>query len=551
MKPQEKTFLSFIKAGKMKTGKMLKSWLFWWNARIAGRSRQILLSIIKTISLWKLAERWSAFSVKFRKGLIADGKFISAAFKTVSVESGKILKNCLFWWNAKIPGSVRTVLFLFVSALLLSGTLQTYLLQKGNLLMVEINDIPLGLISSEDSLNEILSTLEDEASDYYRRPVKAEEEVTFTEVFLPLDKEEPEKISDQLRSMLSYKVGARMVSVNGKDLLPLGSEDDVALLYELLATAYTPIGGNVKLEDVQMDEEISTYEYYCYPEDISDAETLAAILLRGTDRREVYFVSRGDSLWKIARENSLSVDELKDANPQIQGDKLHIGDEINLIVPEPMVKVYTVERLTIEEKIPFTTKYVNDNSLWKMQTEILEAGEYGIKEVIYQISRENGVETSRTILTERIAKEPKEQLVAQGTADIPSRGTGGFIWPIGGGGGRISSGYGWRSGGFHAGVDILAKKGTPILAADSGVVVFSGWDAGYGNCVVIFHGHYYTRYGHNSENKVSNGQAVNKGDVIGNVGMTGHATGYHVHFEVRTGGIYGKTINPLDFFSTK
>ena len=551
MKPQKKQSMSFIETGKTEINKILKSWLFWWNAKIAGRSRQVLLLVIKTIALWKIAERWSSFSAKLRKGLADDGRFISAAFNTVSVEYKKITKNCLFWWNAKITGPARTVLFLFVSALLLSGILQTYLLQKGNLLMVEVNNIPLGLISSEESLNEILSTLEDEASDYYMRPVKAEEEVTLTEVFLPLDKEEPDKISAQLRNMLSYRVAARMVSVNGKDVLPLSSEDDVALLYEIMASAYTPTGGNVKLEDVQMDEEITTYEYFCYPEDITDAETLAAILLRGTDRTEIYFVSRGDSLWKIARENSLSVDELKDANPQIQGDKLQIGDEINLIVPEPMVNVFTVERLTIEEKIPFTTTHVNDDSLWKMQTQILETGEFGIKEVVYQVSRENGVETSRTILKEQVVKEPKEQIVAQGTAAIPSRGTGAFIWPITGGGGRISSGYGWRSGSFHAGVDICANKGTPIVAADSGVVVFSGWDAGYGNCVVIYHGNYYTRYGHNTENKVSNGQAVTRGDVIASVGCTGRASGYHVHFEVRTGGIYGRTINPLDFFSTK
>ena len=183
-----------------------------------------------------------------------------------------------------------------------------------------------------------------------------------------------------------------------------------------------------------------------------------------------------------------------------------------------------------------------------MQNEVVEEGKLGIKEVEYQITRENGKETSREIIQERIIAEPEPQLVARGTAEIPTKGTGNFIWPVEGGG-RINSGYGWRSGRFHAGVDIGARNGTPILAADSGVVVFEGWDGGYGNSIVIFHGHYYTRYAHNSQNKVATGQAVSKGQVIANMGSTGRSTGYHLHFEVRTGGIYGNTLNPLDFFS--
>lgn len=440
------------------------------------------------------------------------------------------------------------VLFFLFCSIILWGGMHLFLLQKGDLFMVEVNGLEIGLLASEDVLDEILSTLEKEAADYYGRPVKLVKKVTARKVFLPLEKEETEKVYAQLHNMLSYKVAARMVTVNGKDVLPLSSEKDVDLLYEIVASAFIPQEENVLLEDIETAEKITTREYFCYPEEICDIETLATVLLRGTDRKEVYLVSRGDSLWKIARDYSLSVDELKEANPQLDGENLQIGDEINLIVPEPMVNVITVERLTVEEKIPFETKYSYDSSLWKMQNEVVEEGKLGIKEVEYQITRENGKETSREIIQERIIAEPEPQLVARGTAEIPTKGTGNFIWPVEGGG-RINSGYGWRSGRFHAGVDIGARNGTPILAADSGVVVFEGWDGGYGNSIVIFHGHYYTRYAHNSQNKVATGQAVSKGQVIANMGSTGRSTGYHLHFEVRTGGIYGNTLNPLGFFS--
>ena len=442
----------------------------------------------------------------------------------------------------------RQVLFFLFCSFILWGSMYFFLSQKGDLYMVEVNGLEVGLLANEEELEEILCTLESEAAEYYGRPAKVAEEVVAKKVFLPLREGEPEKVFAQLHNMLSYKVAAKMVIVNGKEVLPLNSEEDVDLLHEMVASAFIPKEENVLLKNVETAEKVTTRDGFYYPEEICDPETLASVLLRGTDRKETYLVSRGDSLWKIARDYSLSVDGLKEANPQLNGEKLQIGDEINLIVPEPMVNVFTVERLIVKEKIPFETRYCYDDSLWKLQSKIVEEGKPGVKEIEYQITRENGKEISREIVTQKVIAEPEPQLVAKGTSDIPSKGTGNFLWPVQGGG-RITSNYGWRGSGFHAGVDIGAGKNTPVLAADSGVVVYEGWDGGYGNTIVIFHGYYYTRYGHNSQNKVSSGQAVSRGQVIASMGSTGRATGCHLHFEVRTGGIYGTTINPLSFFS--
>ncbi len=125
--------------------------------------------------------------------------------------------------------------------------------------------------------------------------------------------------------------------------------------------------------------------------------------------------------------------------------------------------------------------------------------------------------------------------------------TGHFIWPVDGG--QITSPYGWRRGRFHAGMDIGASTGTSIFASDGGVVVFEGWDGAYGRSIVIKHGTYYTRYAHNSVNLVKTGDIVTQGQVIGQVGTTGRTTGSHLHFEIRTGGIYGPTINPARYVS--
>ncbi|MCG9478736.1 MAG: peptidoglycan DD-metalloendopeptidase family protein [Actinomycetia bacterium] len=125
---------------------------------------------------------------------------------------------------------------------------------------------------------------------------------------------------------------------------------------------------------------------------------------------------------------------------------------------------------------------------------------------------------------------------------------GKFAWPVAG---RISSGFGYRvhpifgTRRFHSGLDLAAPYGTPIIAADGGQVVQAGYFGGYGNSIMIYHGGgYATWYAHMSGFNVSNGQMVQRGQVIGFVGSTGWSTGPHLHFEVR---INGNAQNPMGY----
>ena len=113
---------------------------------------------------------------------------------------------------------------------------------------------------------------------------------------------------------------------------------------------------------------------------------------------------------------------------------------------------------------------------------------------------------------------------------------------------QISSAYGMRSDPFtgelkfHNGVDISAPAGTEIHAAAQGTVVFSGEQRGYGNVVVLDHGNgYSTKYAHNQENLVKEGDKVDYGSPIARAGSTGRSTGSHVHFEVLHNGV---AVNP-------
>ncbi|MEG3849870.1 peptidoglycan DD-metalloendopeptidase family protein [Microcoleus sp. herbarium19] len=120
----------------------------------------------------------------------------------------------------------------------------------------------------------------------------------------------------------------------------------------------------------------------------------------------------------------------------------------------------------------------------------------------------------------------------------------GFIWPAKG---VLTSGYGWRWGRMHKGIDIAGPIGTPIVAADSGVVTYAEWnDGGYGYLVEITHPDgSETIYAHNSRILVQKGQRVDRGEQISEMGSTGFSTGPHLHFEIHPAG--SGAVNPMAF----
>lgn len=120
----------------------------------------------------------------------------------------------------------------------------------------------------------------------------------------------------------------------------------------------------------------------------------------------------------------------------------------------------------------------------------------------------------------------------------------GYIWPAQG---MLTSGYGWRWGRMHQGIDIAADIGTPIHAAADGVVEYAGWNSGgYGNMVEIRHADgSMTRYAHMNAILVQTGQRVSQGEQIGEMGSTGYSTGPHLHFEVHLAD--QGTVNPMAY----
>jgi murein DD-endopeptidase MepM/ murein hydrolase activator NlpD len=145
----------------------------------------------------------------------------------------------------------------------------------------------------------------------------------------------------------------------------------------------------------------------------------------------------------------------------------------------------------------------------------------------------------------QLAAQIRTAQASSPTVSYASSGTpsaSGLIWPCSG---PVTSGFGWRWGRMHEGIDIAVPTGTPIVAAASGTIIYAGWMGGYGNLVVVDHGGgLATAYGHNSSIAVGPGQAVAQGQIISYAGSTGNSTGPHLHFEVR---VNGSPTDPLGY----
>jgi murein DD-endopeptidase MepM/ murein hydrolase activator NlpD len=148
--------------------------------------------------------------------------------------------------------------------------------------------------------------------------------------------------------------------------------------------------------------------------------------------------------------------------------------------------------------------------------------------------------------------DPSEMETGKDIGDYEEKGGTPPHWPLKA---EISSGFGWRKDPvhgqtrFHDGIDLAAKEGTPVRASLPGRVILSDYQEGYGNLVVLDHGHGFTTlYAHNRDNLVKEGDWVDKGSPLGKVGSTGRSTGPHLHFEVRR---HGRHLDPRSFLNSE
>ncbi len=278
------------------------------------------------------------------------------------------------------------------------------------------------------------------------------------------------------------------------------------------------------------EEQLATYRQHVRAMEENGKYTYLSIIFGSKSLSEL--MSNLDMIGEIMDADKRIYDQYTEARERAEEIKAEYEatlDQLNDKQAE-----YEAEKVELEAKIAEASEMIAQleeeiNSNYELYLEVLaqeEALESDIQNKIAELERQEAANS------------------------ITSTGT--YIWPLPGY--SPGSAYGWRMHPiyhemrFHAGEDIGAPSGTPILAADSGIAaVYPDNGNGYGNYIMINHGGgRVTLYAHMSAFAISNGASVSQGQVIGYVGSTGNSTGPHLHFEVR---VNGATTDPKQYFN--
>lgn len=290
---------------------------------------------------------------------------------------------------------------------------------------------------------------------------------------------------------------------------------------------------------VGFSETIQVIETYVGKDQIKDRDTAFNEITVENDEESIYVVEPGDCLSIIAEKNNMSIDEIKELNPDIESDNdIYYDDRLNVTVPTAAVQILVEKQETYEEEYNAEVVYEDDNSMYIGENEVVQEGVPGKHIVTDLVTYKGDTETDREQLKENVQVAAVAQIVKRGTKSKPT-----YMFPVTNW--NVTSNFGYRWGRLHAGTDVGVPIGTTVRASRGGQVITAGWLGGYGNCVIIDHGDgVATRYGHLSEVTVSVGQYVDQGQQIALSGNTGRSTGPHLHFEIR---INGEAVDPLPY----
>lgn len=351
------------------------------------------------------------------------------------------------------------------------------------------------------------------------------------------------EIKERLAKRVHIITDATGIKVDGKIELVVKSKKDGEAVIKALSQ---PVGLKIikaSAANVKLREKVELASVEVNPEEIKTTQKALEIIKNGKTKLVTYKVKEGDTLWTIARVNDLHVRDLKAANHSLSGDKLKIGQVLNLNKIEPIINVESTITATVTEKVAYTTKIKKVRSLPKGKRKVVQKGANGARKVTYSLVLLNGQTINKKEINSVVLKPAKAKVVKVGTKLIlASRGGGSLAWPKNG---MITSGFGSRWGRMHTGIDIDGVTGNPVGASEEGRVVTAGWYYEYGQTVIIDHGNGITTlYAHLSSINVRVGENVSRGEFIGRVGNTGRSYGSHLHFEVRIG---GNPVNPLRY----
>lgn len=414
--------------------------------------------------------------------------------------------------------------------------------------VVSVDGVEVGVVREQSEFERAEARVEARAAEILGRPYALDHEIAYE--FALTEKDALTPVS-QFETYLFDQVGEVMktyvLKVNGQFI---GAAADEAQLTAMLSAIKAPYETEFTTSAEFVEDVAITREYT--PSDVEqDLAEMRGVLTANTTGETTYEVKKGDTFMQLAFDNGMTMEEMEALNPEVDINRLYIGQILNVKEVIPFLSVKTTESRTYTEAIPAPVEEIKDDGMYQGESRVVTSGAEGMAQVTADVTYVNGVEKGRDVLESVTLTEPVTKVVAVGTKERPSwLPNGYFIWPAYG---TITSSFGYRyifgSYSYHSGIDIAVPYGSSVKAADGGTVIFSGTGTGsswsYGNYIIIDHGNgKQTYYAHNSSLLVRAGDKVYQGQVIAKAGSTGRSTGSHCHFQVK---INGSDVNPLSY----
>lgn len=371
-----------------------------------------------------------------------------------------------------------------------------------------------------------------------------------------------QEIVDYLLENELFALEVNRIEFSNHAVVYVQNMDDFEIAKDQYLLNYVDAESLQLIQNNQLPPELTTYgerilnvqvaEQYTVTKDFASIDQILT-----TVQQIIYFLSYGygtelqtyitdeyDTVEWVAEKNGLTAQQLITLNSDIlvsPTQLLATGTELNVtFFNSPINVIVTKERVAKEVVYADKTIYRANDQLREGINQIVVEEEDGSKNVYYNEVYINGSLNTQEVTKEEITLEPIQEVVEYGTKIIPGVGTGSFRYPVDNP--HVTCHWGCYNNawwGFHSGVDIqnaINRYGN-VYAADRGTIEEVGYTSVNGYYVFINHNNgYRTYYGHMSSMCYwPEGTNVEKGEIIGKIGMTGAATGPHVHFVIYTG----------------
>lgn len=330
-----------------------------------------------------------------------------------------------------------------------------------------------------------------------------------------------------------------------------GDQEEIKETGKIIERIYIDNKITIRKANIPVDETI-----------YQDTNTLSRYLMFGTTKdQKKYTVKEGDTISQISLNNKIATEEFLIANPEFTSENtlLYPGQEVTIGILKPQFRVVEEDHVVQDQETNYQTETQYDNSKEIGYSKVKQKGVKGVTRYTQKIKKVNGETISVANVSDEEIKKPVNEIIVKGGKKSSYTGYGTVVatpgewgWPATCS--SVSSQFGYRWGTLHDAIDIAGcGYGSNIFAAKDGVVVQSSYKYDNGEYVTIDHGNgYYSLYAHmvSGSRRVRVGDYVVKGQVIGSMGMTGAATGVHVHFAIWRGYPYrgGTPLNPLAFY---